>query len=149
MSFLNDSDRNEAKNAYKIFFDEFKENITIHKKAKVNVLNIGSTQLFGYNEPANEANYTYNVENQTFQGLVIHPKSRNQAPEFGQLNQIDATVLQGQVLIKVELDCRNYLNSGKVERIDIQGKSYNLVSEESAPYKIINNYYVFRLQETK
>ena len=74
MSLISDTDRSEFKSSYKAFFDTFKQDISIHKRGKVNVVDVNLTQLFGYNEPANETNHTYSLEFQTFDALIIHPR---------------------------------------------------------------------------
>ena len=48
MSLISDTDKNEFKSSYKTFFDTFKKEITIHKRGKVNVVDVNLTQLFGY-----------------------------------------------------------------------------------------------------
>ena len=149
MSFINDTDKSEFKSSYKTFFDTFKEDITIHKSGKVNVVDVNLTQLFGYDEPANETNYTYNLESQIFSVLTIYPRGEGKVAELGLLKDISARIPEGQIIIKVEEDCRNYLNTGEIKRIDIQNKSYTLVSEESKINKIIDDYFLFKLEETK
>jgi len=76
MSFISDDDKSQFQNAYKEFFDGFKEDIIIHRRAKVVVVDVNLTQLFGYEEPSNTSNHTYETENSTFKGLVIHPSSQ-------------------------------------------------------------------------
>jgi hypothetical protein len=149
MSFISDTDKSEFKSSYKTFFDTFKEDIIIHKSGKVNVVDVNLTQLFGYDEPAAETNYTYNLESQTFSGLIIHPRGEGKVAELGLLKDVVASIPEGQIIIKVEEDCKNYLKTGSVKRIDIQNKSYTLISTESKTNKIIDGYFLFKLEETK
>jgi hypothetical protein len=149
MSFISDTNKNELKDAYKTFFDSFKQDISIHKRGKVNVVDVNLTQLFGYNEPSNETNHTYTIEFQTFGGLIIHPRGKERVAEMGLLRDISATIPEGQIMIKVEEDCKNYLTTGTIERIDVENKSYTLISEEAQIYRVINGYFLFKLEETK
>jgi len=149
MSFISDTEKNELKSVYETFFDTFKESITIHKSGKVNVVDVNLTQLFGYDEPAAETNYTYNLESQTFSALIIHPRGEGKVAELGLLRDVVATIPEGQVIIKVKEDCKNYLKTGTIERVDVQSKSYKLISDESKINKIIDGYFLFKLEETK
>ena len=149
MSFISDTDKSEFKDGYKIFFDTFKKDITIHKRGKVNVVDVNLDQLFGYDEPSNETNYTYNIDYQTFSGLIIYPLRGKQTSDHQLLSEIRATVLDDEILIKVEENCKAYLTTGTIERIDIQDKFYKLISEESQVSNIIDGYFLFRLEETK
>ena len=149
MSLISDTDKNEFKSSYRTFFDTLKKEITIHKRGKVNVVDVNLTQLFGYDEPANETNYTYNVESQNFSVLIMHPRKGKHTSDHELLNDIRATIPDNQILIKTEEDCKNSLTSGSVERVDFKGKSYELISEESEVNNIIDGYFLFKLQETK
>jgi hypothetical protein len=149
MSFISDTDKSEFKSSYKTFFDTFKKSITIHKRGKVNVVDIQLSQMFGYNEPSNESNYTYDLDNQAFYGLIIYPRRSRNTSDHQLLSDIRATILDNQIFIKVEGDCKTYLTTGTIERVDIQGKFYKLVSEESQVNNIIDDYFLFKLEETK
>ena len=149
MSFISDTDKSEFKSSYKTFFDTFKQDISIHKRGKVNVVDVNLTQLFGYNEPSNEVNHTYTLEFQTFGALIIYPRGKERVAEKGLLRDISVTIPEGQIMIKVEEDCKDYLTTGTVERIDVDNKSYTLISEESQIYKIVSEYFLFKLEETK
>lgn len=149
MSLISDTDKNGFKDSYKEFFDTFKKNITIHKRGKVNVVDVNLTQLFGYDEPANETNYTYEIEYQVFSALVIYPRKAKDTADFSLMSDISATIPDNQILIKVEETCKNYLTTGTVERIDVQSKSYKLLSKEAEVNNILTGYFLFKLEETK
>ena len=149
MNIINDAEKEGFKKAYKEFFDSFKETIIIHKKGKVNIVNSGASQLFGYEESANESNYTYTAENKTFLGLVVNPGGSNDTADIKYLSDVLASAPDNQIIIKVEEDCKIYLTSGTVERINVKGKSYSLASRDSRIYKVIDNYFLFKLEEIK
>ena len=149
MSLISDTDKSGFKSSYKEFFDTFKKSITIHKRGKVNVVDVNLTQLFGYDEPANDTNYTYEIENQSFSVLIIYPEKWKNTSDFKLLNSIRANILDNQIFIKVEEDCKDYLKTGTVERVDVQNKFYKLISEEGQVNNIIDEYSFFKLEETK
>jgi len=151
MSFISDDDKSQFQNAYKEFFDGFKEDIIIHRRAKVVVVDVNLTQLFGYEEPSNTSNHTYETENSTFKGLVIHPSSQahRNISALTYIDEIGMSLVEGEIVIKVEEDCKDYLTAASTERIDVGNKSYLLASEVSQANKIITGYYFFKLGETK
>ena len=53
------------------------------------------------------------------------------------------------VRIKVKQDCRDYIKLGKTERIEIDGKSFNVLGDESVKYNFGYYLYVFYLELTK
>ena len=147
MSFISDSDKSQFQSAYKEFFDSFKEDIVVHRRGQVSVVDVNLTQIFGYDEPSSEANYTYEVTNSTFKGLVIYPST--QISELAYVEEIKANLVEGEIIIKVEEDCKNYLTAATVERIDIKNKSYKLASKDSEANKVMTGYYFFKLAEGK
>ena len=159
MSFISDTDRSQFQAAYKVFFDTFKEDIIIHRRGKVKVVDVNLSQLFGYEEPSaygagynqNEPNHTYEAQNETFKGLVIHPSSQGHrnTSDFNYAEEIGANLIDGEIVIKVEKNCRDYLIGAKVERVDVGNKHYVLVSKDSQVHKVITGYYFFKLQESK
>lgn len=147
--FISNAEKNEFKNSYKLFFDTFKEDIKIHKQGKSTVVNLSANQDFGYDEPANTTNYTHSLENSIFSALVIYPAGVRQTSDAKMVNEIRSIIFENQVLIRVEELCKNYLITGIVGRIDIKNKSYKLISRESEPNRILNGYFIFKLEETK
>jgi hypothetical protein len=159
MSFISDTEKSQFQAAYKVFFDTFKEDIVIHRRGKVQVVDVNISQLFGYEEPSaygagtyqNEPNHTYDIQNETFKGLVIYSSSQGHrnTSDFTYAEEIGANLIDGEIVIKVEEDCRKYLIDAKVERVDVGNKSYKLASKDSQVHKVITGYYFFKLEESK
>ena len=59
-----------------------------------------------------------------------------------------ANIEKGDVRIKVELECREYIEKGKTISIDIGGNPFNVVSSEGVRYFLGKTYYVFYLEAT-
>jgi hypothetical protein len=146
MSFISDTEKSALKASYKTFFDTFKKSITVHKKGKVSTVDVNLTQLFGYDEPSSELNHTYALESQNFSVLIIYP---NRTSDLSVLESVRATISNNEIIIKAETDCKTYLNTGTIEKVDVQGKSYRLISQESQVNSIIDDYFLFRLEEVR
>jgi len=159
MSFISDSDKSQFQAAYKTFFDNFKEDIVVHRRGKVQVVDVNLTQVFGYEESSsfgygtyqNEPNHTYEVQNSTFKGLVIESSGQGfrNTSDYNFAEELRANLIAGEIYIKVEKECKDYLIGATVERIDIRGKSYKLASKDSHVNKIITGYYFFKLEESQ
>ena len=159
MSFISDSEKAKIQTAYKTFFDSIKEDIVIHRRGKVQVVDVNLNQVFGYEESsafgygpwANEPNHTYEVQNSTFKGLVIEPSSQGfrNTSDYNYAEELRANLIDGEIYIKVEKDCKDYLVGATVERVDVGGKSYKLASKDSHVNKVITGYYFFKLEESQ
>ena len=55
---------------------------------------------------------------------------------------------KGDVRIKVEKDCKDYIDKGKTESIVINGSLFNVVSSDGARFFIVQTYYVYYLEAT-
>ena len=55
---------------------------------------------------------------------------------------------KGDVRIKVELDCKNYIEKGKTNSIGINGNLFYVVSSDGARFFIGQTYYVYYLEAT-
>ena len=53
---------------------------------------------------------------------------------------------KGRVRIKVEQEARDYMVNGKTEKVDIDGKSFKLVTDDSLKNYFGTKYYVFFLE---
>ena len=166
MSFISDTDKSQFQAAYKVFFDTFKEDVIIHRRAKLGLddgfgehVDINLKGIFGYEEPAYDfaaypvgsSNHTYEIENSTFGALVMHPSSQGHrnTSDFSYAEEISANLIEGEIVIKVEEDCKDYLTTAPVERVDVGNKAYKVASKDSQVHKVITGYYFFKLEESK
>ena len=53
------------------------------------------------------------------------------------------------VRIKVKQDCRDYIKTGRTERVEIDGKSFNVIGDESVKHNFGYTLYVYYLELTK
>jgi hypothetical protein len=147
MSLLNDSEKQQIRTSYEEFFETFRQPITVHKVSEIVVSDINVTQLFGYEEDANDENYSYEHQSQSFYALIVFPSRGDQT--LGVMTEMAAQVPEGEIRIKVQEDCKNYIQVGKTEKVEVKGKSYTLISTEAEVNNILTGYYIFKLKEIK
>ena len=126
-------------------FDTFKRSITIHKAPKKVLKNINTDFLYGYGNPAEQANYEYVHVSKDFECMVSY-KDQQDSDELSEISEL--RYFAGDVRIKVNEDTKDYIKTGKTEKIVIDGKDFQIMTEESVKYFFGIKLYVFHLQFT-
>tara|TARA_B100000287_G_scaffold341781_1_gene328370 strand:- start:1781 stop:2224 length:444 start_codon:yes stop_codon:yes gene_type:complete len=147
MSLLSSSEKAQIQTAYESFFETFKNDIVVHKVSEIVVSDVNLDQVFGYEEDANENNYTYEHKSKTFSALIVFPSRGDQT--LGVMNEMAAQIPDGEIRVKVKEDCKNYIQTGKTEKIVAKNKSYQLISTEAEVNNILTGFYIFKLKEVK
>jgi len=130
---------------FRNLFDTFKRTITIHKAAKKILKNINTDFLYGYGNPAEQANYEYVHVYKDFDCMVSY-KDHQDSDELSEVSEI--RYFAGDVRIKMDEDAKDYIKDGKTEKVVIDGKDFQLMTEESVKYFFGIKLYVFHLQFT-
>tara|TARA_Y100000593_G_scaffold93033_1_gene186469 strand:- start:1783 stop:2220 length:438 start_codon:yes stop_codon:yes gene_type:complete len=124
-------------------FDTFKMTITVHKEAQKTIALSSSQNIYaGYSAP--KETVTYTPVSEDFSAIVNYKE--NQPLEYQE--ELKANIEKGDVRIKVEADCSNYINKGRTLSIEIGGNQFNVVSSEGARYFLGKTYYVYYLEAT-
>ena len=124
-------------------FDTFKATITINKEPKKTVSLSASQNIYaGYSAPKEQVTYT--PVSRTFNAIVNYKE--NQPLDYQ--DELKANIEKGDVRIKVEADCKDYIEKGKTLSIDIAGNPFNVISSEGVRYFLSKTYYVFYLEAT-
>lgn len=126
-------------------FDTFKREILIYKEPKKVIQNINMNSYHGYGEAAQKTNFTYVPVFEAHKAVVSY-KDKQEAEEMG---GIGLMYFAGDVRIKVDEDTKNFIRNGKTEKITIDGKDFNLLTEDSIKNFFGLKLYVFHLQQTK
>ena len=58
------------------------------------------------------------------------------------------TLESGMVRIKVEKEASDYIKEGKVEKIEIDGKTFNKITDDKVQNYLGTTFYIFYLQAT-
>jgi hypothetical protein len=147
-SLLTEVEKNNLTPLLEDLFDTFARDIIVHKEPKKIVINSSTNSLAGYDDSSNENNFTYIPENKTFKAKVKYENAQD-IEASKTLEGFPNLLTQGLVKIKVRKDAKDYISDGKVERIEIDGKSFNLTTA-AAVKKFFNvTFYVYFLKETK
>ena len=123
-------------------FDTFKETITVFKEPKKVISNESQSIYAGYG--AQKEIITYKTVSQTFEALVNFRDRQSQ----DYLDEIKIQDIRGDVRIKVEAAAKDYIKSGKTQSIVVQGKNYNIVTDDGTREFLGKKYYVFHLEAT-
>ena len=127
-------------------FDTFKRSITVHKEPQKKVIDSGADVYAGYAETSTVGNIEYVLRSKSFDAMISYT-DRSQS---GLDTEINISIPKNaSVRIKVKQDCRDYIKLGKTERIEIDGKSFNVVGDESVKYNFGYYLYVYYLELTK
>lgn len=124
-------------------FDTFARTITVHREPLKVVSSINSNNSYaGYGESSNQVNFTYVPQSQSFSAMVIY--NNQQGNETTQVGSFP----EGVIKIKVKREARNYILGGKVEKIDVDGKSFNTATEDKIQNYLGLEFHIFYLKQT-
>ena len=142
-SLIPESSKTDFKNALTDHFDTFKESITIFKQPKKVITNQSQSIYAGYG--AQKEIITYETVSSTFDALVNFKERQDEQI----VDDIKVEDIRGEVRIKVEQDCKDYIkNNGKTESIVVQGKNYNVITDDGTREYLGQKYFVFYLEAT-
>ena len=124
-------------------FDTFKATITVNKEPQKTITLAADQNIYaGYSAP--KETVTYTPVSQDFTAIINYKE--NQPLEYQ--DELKVMIEKGDVRIKVELDCKNYIEKGKTNSIGINGNLFNVVSSDGARFFIGQTYYVYYLEAT-
>lgn len=126
-------------------FDTFKRGVVVYKEPTKKVAVIDDSFIFGYGEPSNAINYDYIVVSGAFDATIKY--NTNQNLEYH--GDINASLSEGEVRIKVKEDCKNFIESGKTERVVFDGASFNIISDYSVKSFLDSTFYTYYLERIK
>jgi len=145
-NLLSDTDKSYFTGVLGDLFDTFKRSIKIHKEPLKKILNPAIDVYAGYADTSTPDNIEFVLQSKTFDAMISYV-DRSQASLDTEINvQIPKNAA---VRIKVKQDCKDYIKSGKTERIEIDDKSFNIIGQESVKYNFGYYLYVYYLEQTK
>jgi hypothetical protein len=129
---------------FSTFSREGARQITVHKEP-LKTLNVSTPlPVYGY-ESSNETSYSYTPVYSSFPAIIVYTPVQ----QTKELEELKNSINKGEVRIKVEQDCRDYIEDGrKTERVEFDGKSYNMISSDGVQNFLGLIYYIYKLENT-
>jgi len=146
-SLISTSERTGITAAFNDIFDTFKRQIVVYKEPIKVLADLNSDMFFGYDLPfeAKPANYSYQIVSGSYYAMVRYADDMSSEDT----HELNSSIPEGQVRVKVQVDAFNFIESGKTEKIMFDDKNYNLVSESSVAKFLDSTFYVYHLREIK
>lgn len=126
-------------------FDTFSRNIVIYKEPVKTVASINESNIFGYGDSSNQVNYSYTAQSGTYPATIQYSDQQSQK----YYTEMGGAIPKGDVRIKVKGDCKSYIENGKTEKIEFDGKSWDLVSTDAVKRFLDSEFYVYYLERRK
>ena len=146
-NLLSDTDKAYFTGVLGDLFETFQRSIIVHKEPVKTISNINSSNSYaGYGDTPNLENIEYVPKSKTFEAMVSYMDKAQSSLDTEINIQIPRNAA---VRIKVKSDCRDYIKLGKTERIEIDGKSFNVTGDESVKYNFGYYLFVYYLELTK
>jgi hypothetical protein len=146
MSFINSNTATEFSNAYDEFFDYFSRSFVVHKEPIKVIQELENTPLYGYGSSSDSVNYTYLPVTGIFNGRIYYNNSRDTDAVNSDLKLVFA---RGDVTLKVKQNARDFIANGKTIKLEFDGKTWNVITEDVIKKYLNNSYYVYGLEQTK
>ena len=146
MSFISSEIATSFSKDYDDFFVYFSRQFVVHKEPIKVLESVQSPTMYGYGSSSDSANYTYIPVNATYSGRIYYNNSRDTDAVDSDLKLVFA---RGDVTLKVKQDARDYISNGKTIKIEFDGKTWNVITEDVIKKYLNNTYYVYGLEQTK
>ena len=140
---LTDQDKLSFQSSVMDLFDTFSRSIKVHKEPQKKVTEVDANLLPGYNNTSNPQNVEYIHRSKSFDAIIDYGNKQNVDRD----SDTGAKVPSGQVSIKVQSDARDYINKGKTEKIEIDGKGFKLASNDAVKDYFGMKMYIYYLEE--
>ena len=142
-SLLTDIEIANATGVLGDLFDTFARPIVVYKEPKKIINQIATNSLPGYGESAIKTNITYIPVSGIFDAKIKY----NPKQDLELLPELKSRVSKGVVKIKVEREARDFIvGNGKTEKVMIDGKPYNVITDDTMKKFITAEYFVFFLE---
>ena len=141
-SLIPDSTKTEFATVLSDHFDTFKRTITVHREPIKSVTDIQNNALHGYGDAAENGNISYITQKEEFDAIVSYGNQQTEnSTEIG-------TLEAGTVKIKVRQDAADYIKGAKIEKIEVDGQTFNKISDEKVQNYLGTVFYIFYLRAT-
>lgn len=148
---LSDAEKTGILAVFESSFSTWNRTIVIYKEpTKTAVSQPSQNNLFGFGETQQDITYTLTPRTGVFQAVIRYNDIEKNLEQSSELSpEIVARIYHGPVSIKVHRDCRDFINSGPTERVEFDGQTFLMDSDERRQSYAGSEYYIFTLRKTK
>ena len=146
MSFISSTIATSFSKDYDDFFVYFSRPFVVHKEPIKVLESVQSPTMYGYGSSSDPVNYTYIPVNSTFNGRIFYNNSKDVDAVNNDLKLVFA---RGDVTLKVKQDAKDYIANGKTIKLEFDGKTWNIITDDIVKKYLNNTYYVYGLEQTK
>lgn len=144
MDLLSPAEKTSFSVALGDLFDTFCKDIYVYKTPQKVILSQDANYNFAYNDSQPSATIDYTPTSGTFKAVVSYIR-RDQIAEQQTTVGVPLDMNKDLVRIKTRIDAVDYLKDA--ERVDLEGKTYNVLSKGSPRFVFEAHFYIFFLQE--
>lgn len=142
--FIPSSQISSLTGAFETHFQTFARDIVIFKEPIKTLIETNGVSLPGFRDSAAEENYTTTTVSGVYPALVKY--GNDQESTF--FKDIQSKIVQGDCIIKVKEDARNFINEGKTEAFLIDNMYFKNSSDERISTLQGLTYYIYTLEKT-
>jgi len=144
MDLLSATEKTSFSIALGDLFDTFCKDIYVYKTPQKVVLSQDANFNFAYSDAQPSATVDYTPVSGAFKAVVSYIR-RDQISETQTTVGVPIDINKDLVRIKTKMDAVDYLKDA--ERVDLEGKTYNILSHGSPRFVFEAQFYIFFLQE--
>lgn len=144
MSYLDANTINSLTGALDMHFSTFSGAITIWKEPIKIFVSSDAPVYAGFGNESLEANYTFEQISGIYPAKISYAATATKQD----LKDLAISIPDNGVRIKVKEDCKDFIENGKTELIQIDGQSYNNASWVGTQNYLGLKYYFYHLQRT-
>ncbi len=145
-SLISVTERQILTGIFNDIFDTFQRTIVVYKEPiKTRVNPNPANMLYGFGESQQDDAFSYTEVTGVYPAVIRYPPTQ----PVDQNTEIDAMISAGEVSIKVKRDCRDFINSGKTEKIVFDSRTFTLDGDERKQTFLESEFFVFKLRATK
>jgi hypothetical protein len=145
-SLISQTEKDNLTGIFGDIFDTFCRQVIIYKeplKTRISAYNPDNF-VFGFGENQGEDGFTYTDVTGIFPATI-----RYKSQDVDKNSDSNTEISQGEVSIKVKRDCRDFINSGKTEKIVLDARTFVLDGDEETRSFLDSEFWVFKLKATK
>jgi hypothetical protein len=141
-SLISETEKANLLNDFNDIFDTFHRRIVVYKEPLKTALPVDPTNMvFGFGEQQSQEGFSLTQVTGVFPATIRY---KNQDKNL--LPDLHATNPKGLVSIKVKRDARDFINSGRTDRIEFDERSYVVQGYEEKRSFLNSEFYVFEVK---